>query len=175
MTRDPAHTRTDYRYAPIPEALLYDGDVSHLEIRIYGVLLRHGLDPSSCYPSHARIAELAHCSKRSVAAPLRHLEELGWISRHRRFSEGGDALSNGYTIHTRTGTGQRPPRADKSGGGRAEQREGPRSTTRLKRATNETTDVHLTEVAVGASDDAGGNHSPEPLTALRTIRRDVVA
>ena len=75
------HTVTDYPYAPVPQNLLFSDDVTHLEVRIYGVLARHGVDPSSCYPSHPRIAEKAHCSKRSVAGALRNLEQLGWIAR----------------------------------------------------------------------------------------------
>jgi len=118
MTTTP-HTATDYAFAPIPELLLFDNDLSHLAVRIYGVLMRHGLSPSSCYPSHARIAQLANCSKRSVAEPLRILETKGWIVRIHRTAENGEPMSNAYHIRTTpnpaqidTKTGSQTPQPD---------------------------------------------------------------
>jgi helix-turn-helix protein len=138
MTSPTPHTLTDYRFAPIPEELLFCPDLTPLAVRIYGVLMRKGTDPSSCFPSHAEIGRKACCSQRSVAVPVKSLEELGWITRVPRFSEAGDPLSNGYHVHTSPTTNvsfQRGVPAEERGGVPAEERGGPRSGTRLKRAT----------------------------------------
>lgn len=82
------HTTTEVHWAPIPQAVLYDQDLSDKAVRVYGALMRHGLDPSSCFPSHARIAELIGCSKRSVQRPVVELETAGWIERVPRWTDG---------------------------------------------------------------------------------------
>lgn len=92
------HTRLDFPFAPVPEELLYDERVSATAVRIFGTLARHGLDPDSCFPDHDRIGFLLHMSGRSVARPLRELEETGWIERFPRFSASG-RLSDGYLLH----------------------------------------------------------------------------
>jgi hypothetical protein len=93
------HVTTDWKYAPIPEAVLYS-DLSGTAVKVYGCLLRHGLTPDSCYPSHARIARLIHISPRSVQRPLRELEEAGWIRRIPRFNPGGEQTSDGFHVFT---------------------------------------------------------------------------
>jgi hypothetical protein len=101
VTRSAHHTSTSYRFAPIPEALLYADDVSDKALRVYGALMRHGLDPSSCYPSHARIGELIGCAARSIQRPLRELEAAGWIERVRRIDpDTGQRITDGFHVHT---------------------------------------------------------------------------
>lgn len=90
---------TDYRFAPIPEQLLYDHSMDPLAVRVYGVLMRHGQDPDSCYPSHARIAKLIGVSERSVARPLKDLANAGWITREFRTSAQG-RTSDGYHVRS---------------------------------------------------------------------------
>lgn len=104
--RTPSVT-TDYRYAPIPETLLYSS-MSDKAVRVYGTLMRHGLDPSHCYPSHMRIATLIGCGKRSIQRPLRELEDAGWVERVPRFLESGDRTSDGYRVRTDLGTPSAP-------------------------------------------------------------------
>lgn len=94
------HSQTDYRFAPIPEALLYDPSITPLAVRVYGVLMRHGLDPASCFPSHERIGKLVGVSDRSIQRPCRDLEKAGWISRVRRRNDRGERTSDGYFVHT---------------------------------------------------------------------------
>lgn len=97
----PVHTTTGYRYAPIPEALLYDVTMSDKAVRVYGALMRHGMDPSSCYPSHARIGDFIGCAARSVQRPLRELEAVGWIERVRRTDpDTGQRITDGFHVHT---------------------------------------------------------------------------
>lgn len=89
----------EHYFAPIPEALLYDDNISPQAIRIYGVLVRHGSTPADCYPSQERIGKLIGLAERSVRRPILELERAGWISRRRRFTKAGDRTSDGYTIH----------------------------------------------------------------------------
>lgn len=116
-TRQP-HTRTVFRYAPVPEALLYDAGLSDKAVRVWGCLARHGMDPSACFPSHARIAGFLGCAERSVQRPLRDLEKAGWVERVPRFDGSGQRLTDGFVVHTaaqeRAGTAQ-----ESAGGPRA--------------------------------------------------------
>lgn len=107
----PAHTTADWPWAPIPEAVLYDHRLDPLAVRVYGCLLRHGLDPGACYPSHARIAELIGCSKRSINRPVRDLEENGWIERVPRFDDRGDRTSDGFHVRTQRDPSSAPANA----------------------------------------------------------------
>lgn len=100
---------TDYRFAPIPEALLYDTAVDHLAVRVYGVLARHGMDPDSCFPSHRVIAERIGIAQRSVQRPLRALEERGWIARVERHNDRGDRISDGFHVYTANARAGAPP------------------------------------------------------------------
>lgn len=95
---DRADTTHGFRWAPIPEDLLYDPDITPLAVRVYGVLIRHGIDPESCYPSHGRIAERLGVSRRSIQRPIRELEEAGWIERRQRFDASGARISDGYHL-----------------------------------------------------------------------------
>lgn len=89
----------EHRFAQIPEALIYDHDIDPLALRVYCVLMRHGQDPDSCYPSHARIAGLIGVSDRSVARPLKDLANAGWITRQYRHSDQG-RTSDGYYVRS---------------------------------------------------------------------------
>lgn len=106
MTPTP-HVRTDYRFAPIPEDLIYDRTISALALRVYATLMRHGLDPASCYPSHARIADLVGVSPRSVHRPLKDLETAGWIDKVKRLNDRQERMTDAYFVNTTPRTGAR--------------------------------------------------------------------
>jgi helix-turn-helix protein len=95
----PVHVTVADRFAIVPEALLYDPEISADAVRVYGVLARHGSDPSNCYPKHARIAALIGRSKASVWRWIKELEGAGWIDVVARVSSDGDPDSNGYVVH----------------------------------------------------------------------------
>src|SRR5699024_2257881 len=86
------------RFAQVPEALIEDPDVSHLALRVWTVLRRHGDSPENCYPTHARIAEKCNVSPRSIAKPIKDLEDAGWIERVARFDANGSRISDGYFV-----------------------------------------------------------------------------
>lgn len=94
------HVTVQEPFAVIPEALLYDPKVDDGMVRVYGVLRRHGSDPSNCYPSHRRIAGLTGKSKRSIPAIIGRLVDAGWVSVMHRRDEAGDPTSNAYTVHS---------------------------------------------------------------------------
>lgn len=89
---------TDYRFAQIPQDLLYDPAMSAQAVRIYGVLMRHGSDPARCYPSHERLGQLIGVSERSVQRPLAELVKAGWIKKVRRTNKHGERTSDGYHV-----------------------------------------------------------------------------
>lgn len=86
------------RFAQVPETLIEDPNVSHLALRVWAVLRRHGDSPENCYPSHARIAEKCGVSHRSIAKPMRDLEAAGWIERVARFDVNGSRVADGYFV-----------------------------------------------------------------------------
>lgn len=133
---------TDYRFAPVPEALLFDPNISPLAVRVYGVLARHGMTPESCYPSHASIAERCGCAPRSVQRPLRELEEAGWITRVPRFDERGDRRSDGFIVRVQTAQEDAPPAQVSADPPAQEDANPPRSGTRSKEShVKESNDV----------------------------------
>lgn len=85
-------------WAKLPEALLYDTEISDKAIRIFGCLYRHGVTPGSCYPGKKRIAECIGGSARSVDRPLLRLLEKGWIRRYKRWTKAGMRAANGYAL-----------------------------------------------------------------------------
>lgn len=127
-----AAVTSDYRFAPIPEALLYDDELSPLAVRIYGVLARHGMTPESCYPSHAAIAERVGCKSRSVQKPLRDLEHAGWISRVARFDDRGDRRSDGFVVRVEPALQDAPPAHTSADPPAQEDADPPRTTARSK-------------------------------------------
>lgn len=136
VTSDPGSTTTDWRFAPIPDEVLYDRELDPLAVRVYGCLMRHGLTPAGCYPSHARIGSLIHVAKRSVARPLRDLEAAGWVSRHPRYDARGDRLSDGFDVHTTRASG-RAPHANERGAPPANERVPPAPTSAVEREPDE--------------------------------------
>lgn len=90
----------DY-FAIIPEKVLY-ADISHIAVRIYGVLRRHADQTGSCYPGRARIAKLAHTSSSSVDRAIQELVEHRFITVHHRRNPDNPQhmLSNRYVIHS---------------------------------------------------------------------------
>lgn len=91
----------DEYFAIIPEKVLY-ADISHIAVRIYGVLRRHADQTGSCHPGRARIANLAHTSPSSVDRAIQQLVEHGFITVHHRRNPDNpqQLLSNRYVIHS---------------------------------------------------------------------------
>lgn len=94
-------------FAMVPEALLYDPERSDKAVRLYGVLRRHGDDPTDCYPSKRRLADLMGCAPASLNRPLNELEDAGWIVRVARVDDRGQT-SNGYHVHAAPRTSSAP-------------------------------------------------------------------
>lgn len=102
---------TDYHFAPIPEGVLYDPALSANAVRVYGCLMRHGLDAERCYPSRERIAELCAMSISTAKRAVAELVEHGWVERVERYDKDGAQTSNGYHVRaTPPGHGWTAPR-----------------------------------------------------------------
>lgn len=87
-----------YRFAPIPEWVLYHPELSDKAVRIFGTLMRHGHDPSNCYPSDARIAELIHCSDTTIPKHRKQLYLARAAYAVPRFDDDGRQTTNGYHL-----------------------------------------------------------------------------
>lgn len=106
------HVQIEDPWAAIPEALLYDPGISHLALRVYGCLRRHGADPRNCFPSYERIGALLGVSDRSVQRPIKELAAAGWITVIAETRDDGGRTSNRYIVHSRPRSDARtPPRS----------------------------------------------------------------
>ena len=73
------------QFIQIPVELLTDPQVSALELRIYGILLRYGLEGSGkSMAGHRLLAKNCNCHTRTIAKSLKNLQSLGWITIRRR-------------------------------------------------------------------------------------------
>jgi len=98
-TADQAVELDGFRFAMIPEAMIYS-DLSGTAIKVFGALLRHGVDPARCYPSHKRLAKLCRLSINTVRRSIGELEDGGWITILHRQDGNGGQTSNGYRVHS---------------------------------------------------------------------------
>lgn len=96
------------RFAMIPEWLLFDPTISMSAKAVYGVLVRHGSNPSNCFPSTARIAALLGTTNKTVRKLIDELVEHGVVERHARYNENGGFTSNGYVVRGRETPPHRP-------------------------------------------------------------------
>jgi len=73
------------QFIQIPVELLTDPQISALELRIYGILLRYGLEGSGrSMAGHRLLARNCNCHTRTIARSLKNLQSLGWITIKRR-------------------------------------------------------------------------------------------
>jgi Helix-turn-helix domain len=121
-------------FAKIPEAVLFDPRLSSHAKVVYGVLDRHG---SECWPSQARIGELAGLSVTRVYRAIRELVAAGHVEAIRR----GRTATNLYRVIG--------PQRESLGGVIGPQRESDRSPARRvigpQRERNESNRTRATE------------------------------
>jgi len=161
---EPAGVTTDWYYAPIPEALLYDSTLSAQCVRVYGCLLRHGQTPDHCFPSHARIGGLLGLSERSVARPLVELEKAGWISRTRRNNSRGERIADGYHVHHSLAY-----RAEERGRDAQSSAIQPRDPARPYRAESRGLEKQREPVNESKEEDVSGYAEPAPPTLPKVV------
>ncbi|HEY7035095.1 MAG TPA: hypothetical protein VH482_27390, partial [Thermomicrobiales bacterium] len=83
-----------YRFAAIPEWVLYHPDLTGDDIRVFGVLARHGND---IRPSRQTIADAIHKSPDTVDRCISRLRKAGAVAVERRY-EGETRLPNRYFL-----------------------------------------------------------------------------
>jgi hypothetical protein len=71
-------------FAKIPEALLFDADISHVAVRVYGVLLRHSGKTGEAFPGRESLAKKLGVHIDTIRRALCELVDAGWIERTRR-------------------------------------------------------------------------------------------
>lgn len=69
------------------------------KIVLYWLADHHNETTGDCFPSIARIAQLADMSRRSVENQIAKLEQLGLVVRSERYRDIGGKTSNHYTLH----------------------------------------------------------------------------
>jgi len=94
----------DARYAYVP-AWMFDsglvGGITHAELRLLLVLLRHANPKGQAYPSRERICKVAKLSRGRFAEVYARLEGRGVVRRH-RFRKGGERWARWhYTVALR--------------------------------------------------------------------------
>ena len=104
----------DHYFAIIPENILY-ADISHIAVRVYGVLRRHAdKDNGTCHPGRSRIAKVAHTSPSSVDRAISELVRIGAIEVIHRPDPDNPKhlLSNQYRLLTPPAHDDTPPAGD---------------------------------------------------------------
>lgn len=90
-------------FAIIPEDLIYDAELEHIDVRVYGALRRHADNRTrKAWPSRKTLSREVGkpVSVDTVKRSLSRLESRGWISHKRRLRPGQKAAtSNLYTVY----------------------------------------------------------------------------
>ena len=72
------------QFIQLPVELLSDPQVSALELRLYAILLRYGLEGSGwSQAGHQLLGKNCNCHPKTIARCLKHLQVLGWITIER--------------------------------------------------------------------------------------------
>lgn len=72
------------QFIQLPVELLSDPQVSALELRLYAILLRYGLEGSGwSQAGHQLLGKNCNCHPKTIARCLKHLQLLGWITIER--------------------------------------------------------------------------------------------
>lgn len=106
----------NYKYAPIPEDLVYDHRLSPLDVRVWACIARHGFEQERCFPSHERIGALVDCSTRSVRRSVENLKTCGWLTYTRSMRQDGGWGVCHYKLETDTPIGHTRPVPPDTGG-----------------------------------------------------------
>lgn len=93
MTRQ-INPRSVNPFTPLPNQLI--GKIEGYEWAVMFALRYHGCE---CYPSHARISEIAGVSIKTTKRTLESLREKDLVSWEERYGEDGNQTSNLYTLH----------------------------------------------------------------------------
>jgi hypothetical protein len=95
----PTEIRRLSPFTIVPVRLIDDPDLGSYEKLIYMVLCRFADNQTKhCFPSLARVAELAKCSRPTVVKSIRKLIEMGWVKKFKREMEHGQHYSNIYVL-----------------------------------------------------------------------------
>jgi len=89
----PFVTRT-YRFAIIPEWVIFHPGLEAMDVRVFGCLDRYGEQP---FPGVPTLARQLHCSDRTVQRSIERLEEARAVRRIMRFRDGRQT-TNAYVL-----------------------------------------------------------------------------
>lgn len=84
-----------YKFAAIPEWILYSEHLEHVDVRVWGVLARYGDD---IRPSLNTIADAIHVSRDTVKRSVARLRDHGALWVERRYDETGEPLPHRYHL-----------------------------------------------------------------------------
>jgi hypothetical protein len=84
----------------LPDTLLLDLDLLHVDVRLYGLLLWHGRSGNGSYPGRKKLMEeLGAKSVRTVDSSLQRLQAKGYLSIIPQYNEDGSQDRNRYRLH----------------------------------------------------------------------------
>lgn len=89
----------DYYYSIIPEALL-DSAVSHIGVRLYGVLDRYAGANRLAYPSRKTLANRLQCSLSTLDRAIEELVSAGFLTVKPSYRSNGGKRPSLYILHT---------------------------------------------------------------------------
>lgn len=98
--------RQGWYFTQVNNQAICDNSLSTIEKMVY-VSLSMFADTrdNSCYPSYAKIAEYASCSRRSAIDAVKKLQTKGYIEREYRYDDTGSNTSNVFILLDNPGGG----------------------------------------------------------------------
>ena len=136
------------------------------ELLVLLCLADHANDDGQCWPSYARLAKRARCSRRQAMRCVDRLLKEGWITRLKRPIGFERHDTNVFTLHL-------PPPSDTTSPPPQKQSASVTGVTPLVTSTSPHSVTHVTGVVSPMSPESSGNHHRiinEPLPASRASK-----
>lgn len=89
--------KRSYRFAAVPEWVLFHADLQPIDVRVFGVLDRYA-NNGVAWPGLARIADQAQCSEDTARRAIRRLQDAGAVVVEADADESGRQKSNRYHL-----------------------------------------------------------------------------
>lgn len=87
-----------YRFATVPEWVLFHAELQPVDVRVFGVLDRYANKAATAWPGLAKIGALAQCSEDTARRAIRRLEAVGAVTVEPGVDDAGRQTSNRYHL-----------------------------------------------------------------------------
>lgn len=92
-------TDTQARYSITPAGAWDDPELTHLQVRVLGLIGTYLGKDQTAWPSRGTLAERLNCSKKAITDATSALQKRGYLTIHERYRDDGGRSSNLYCVH----------------------------------------------------------------------------